>query len=91
MLIQPNDIVVVFETPIQKNVIKTYDKFLIRQVDVNINEKSARIVAILNENIEDDTGAKYININLSGSAYENWGTDDNYIINYCKEWLINNF
>jgi hypothetical protein len=30
-------------------------------------------------------------VNISGADYTGWGSDDNYIINYVKTWISNNY
>lgn len=88
MLILENDIVTIFEIPIEKTIVKKYDKFLIRKIDIDINNKSAHLSVLINDI---NAGAEQVYINISGEDYDKWGDDDTYIFNYCKQWLINNF
>jgi hypothetical protein len=68
------------DTPITETVTKTYTKFLIKNVTVNINS-SATIIILLFP-LEGDIVSRIIQ--MEGSDYENWGSDDSYLIDFIK-------
>jgi hypothetical protein len=71
------------DTPIVETVIKTYTKFLIKNVTVNINS-SATIIVLLYPLMGDIISRI---IEMDGSDYANWGSDDNYLIQFIKQKL----
>jgi hypothetical protein len=72
------------DTPIVETVIKTYTKFLIKNVTVNINS-SATIIVLLYPLMGDIISRI---IEMDGSDYANWGSDDNYLIQFIKQKLV---
>ena len=68
------------DTPITETVTKTYTKFLIKNVTVNINS-SATIIILLYP-LEGDIISRVIEMGFL--HYSNWGSDDNYLINFIK-------
>lgn len=72
------------DTPIVETVVKTYTKFLIKNVTVNINS-SATIIVLLCP-LEGDIISRIIE--MDGSDYANWGSDDNYLIQFIKQKLV---
>lgn len=71
------------DTPIVETVVKTYTKFLIKNVTVNINS-SATIIVLLCPLVGDIISRI---IEMDGSDYANWGSDDNYLIQFIKNKL----
>ena len=74
---------ITLETPIVETVVRTYTKFFIKNITVNINS-SATIIVLLYP-IEGDIVSKIIEID--GDDYANWGSDDNYLIEFIKTKL----
>jgi len=72
------------DTPIVETVVKTYTKFLIKNVTVNINS-SATIIVLLCP-LEGDIISRIID--MDGEDYANWGSDDNYLIQFIKQKLV---
>jgi len=72
------------DTPIVETVVKTYTKFLIKNITVNINS-SATIIVLLSP-LEGDVVSRIIQ--MDGSDYANWGNDDNYLIQFIKQKLV---
>jgi hypothetical protein len=72
------------DTPIIETVVRTYTKFFIKNVTVNINS-SATIIILLYP-VEGDIISRIIE--MDGSDYANWGSDDNYLINFIKNKLL---
>lgn len=71
------------DTPIVETVVKTYTKFFIKNVTVNINS-SATIIILLYP-IEGDIISRIIE--MDGNDYANWGSNDNYLIDFIKNKL----
>lgn len=72
------------DTPIVETVVRTYTKFFIKNVTVNINS-SATIIILLYP-LEGDIISRIIE--MDGSDYADWGSDDNYLINFIKNKLL---
>jgi hypothetical protein len=71
------------ETPITETIVKTYTKFLIKNITVNVNS-SATIIILLYP-LESDVVCRIIQ--MDGDDYANWGSDDNYLIDFIKTKL----
>jgi len=71
-------------TPITVTTTTVIDKFVIQRVEVKLKE-SAHIVVDLVNNTGNYAGSKYLTI--SGEDYANWGSDDDYLINWIKNNL----
>jgi hypothetical protein len=71
-------------TPVTVTRVTVIDKFIIRKVDVKIKE-SAEIILDLVDNNNSYAGTKYLV--MSGEDYSNWGSDDDYLINWIKNNL----
>jgi len=71
-------------TPITVTTTTVIDKFIIQRVEVKLKE-SAYIVVDLVNNTGNYAGSKYLTI--SGEDYANWGSDDDYLINWIKNNL----
>ena len=72
------------DTPIIETVVKTYTKFLIKNVTVNINS-SATIIVLLCPLVGDIISRI---IEMDGEDYANWGSNDTYLIDFVKTKLI---
>lgn len=73
------------DTPITETVVKTYTKFFIKNVTVNINSSAATIIVLLCPLVGDIISRI---IEMDGEDYANWGSDDNYLIQFIKNKLI---
>lgn len=73
------------DTPITDTVITTYNKFLIKSINVELNS-SATIIVLLYPVENSGTIVSRI-IVMSGTDYANWGNDDNYLIEFIKQQL----
>jgi len=71
-------------TPITVTTTTVIDKFIIQRVEVKLKE-SAHIVVDLVNNTGNYAGSKYLTV--SGEDYANWGSDDDYLINWIKNNL----
>ena len=71
-------------TPITVTTTTVIDKFVIQRVEVKLKE-SAHIVVDLVNNTGNYAGSKYLTV--SGEDYANWGSDDDYLINWIKNNL----
>ena len=72
------------DTPITETVTKTYTKFFIKNVTVNINS-SATIIVLLCP-LEGDIISRIIE--MDGGDYANWGSNDDYLIQFIKQKLV---
>lgn len=75
---------IILDTPIIETVVKTYTKFFIKNVTVNINS-SATIIVLLYP-VEGDIISRIIE--MDGDDYAKWGSDDNYLIQFIKQKLV---
>ena len=71
-------------TPVTVTRVTVIDKFVIKKVDVKFKE-NAEIIVDLVDNTGNYAGTKFLVI--SGEDYANWGSDDDYIINWIKNNL----
>lgn len=71
-------------TPVTVTRVTVIDKFVIKKVDVKLKE-NAEIIVDLVDNTGNYAGTKFLVI--SGEDYTNWGSDDDYIINWIKNNL----
>jgi hypothetical protein len=76
---------ITLDTPIIQTVVKTYTKFLIKDVKVNIN--SSATIIILLKPLVGDIISKVLEMN--GDDYNSWGSDDAYLIEFIKQKLEN--
>lgn len=74
-----------FDSPITKIITNTYVSFRVTKVDVNLNNSATVSVIVYNENNEFENFIEVIDIN--NNDYQEWGTDDNYIKEYVKNYL----
>ena len=72
------------DNAITEIVVKTYTKFFIKNITVNINS-SATIIVLLFP-VEGDVASRIIE--MDGDDYANWGSDDNYLIQFIKQKLV---
>jgi len=68
------------DIPIIETIVKTYTKFLIKNITVNVNS-SATIIVLVSSN-DGDIISRIIQMN--GDDYANWSSDDNYVIEFIK-------
>jgi hypothetical protein len=78
------DSFITLDIPITETVITTYDKFVIKNITVNINS-SATIIVLLCPIVGDIVSRI---IEMDGEDYANWGSDDNYLIQFIKQKLV---
>jgi len=71
-------------TPITVTTTTVIDKFVIQRVEVKLKE-SAGIMIDLVDNTGNYAGTRYLT--MSGEDYANWGSDDDYLINWIKNNL----
>jgi hypothetical protein len=60
----------------------TYTQFVIKDIVIRLNN-SAKFIVIL---YGDETDV--VDIEMTPSEYEAWGSDDNYVIQFIKEKLV---
>lgn len=73
--------------PITITTVKTIDNFEIVNLEVVLNSKASLYVYLKNN--EDVVLGEHITI--EGDDYNNWGNDDQYIIDYVRNYIINYF
>jgi hypothetical protein len=73
------------DAPIEKTIVKTFTKFAIRDMFVNLNQSAYMTVNVYQgDNVYD---FECIRIDIPSNIYAEWGADDTYIINYIKQYL----
>jgi len=75
------------ENPKTFTIMKCINNFKIGEILIDLNI-SARIQILLYDN---DILIDVKTIILEGEAYSLWGLSDNYILEYCEEWINTNF
>ena len=76
-----------FETPISKTTTIEYDRFKIKNILVELNA-SAKIIVLIFPIDETKDSVICKTIEMTPEEYALWGTDDNYIMNYIKDKLV---
>jgi hypothetical protein len=71
--------------PVTVTTTTVIDKFVIKRIEIKIKE-SAVIMIELIDSTGNYAGTRYFTI--SGDDYANWGSDDDYIINWIKNNLV---
>jgi hypothetical protein len=71
-------------TPVTVTTTTVIDKFIIKIVDVKIKERADIKIDLL-DNTGNYAGTKYLS--MTGDDYANWGSDDDYLINWIKNNL----
>lgn len=74
---------ITLETPKVVTKTFTYTEFAIKDIIITLNE-TARFIVIL---YGDDTDV--VDIEMSPSEYQSWGSDDSYVIQFIKDKLAN--
>ena len=74
------------DTPIRKLMALEYDRFKIKNFDLKLNESVSIIILLYPVNPEQSVECRTIEI--KGPDYEAWSNDDNYIIEYIKNKLL---
>lgn len=72
-----------FTTPIVITTIKTYRKFLIKKINIPFNNDADVEVWLM----DNDNVFKIENITIPRDLYLEWKYDENYIIDFCKNYL----
>jgi len=70
--------------PVTLTTVTVIDKFIIKRIEIKIKE-SAGIMIDLVDNTGNSAGTRYLT--MSGEDYANWGSDDDYLINWIKNNL----
>ena len=70
--------------PITVTTTNIMTKISIRRITINLNTSANIMVDLFDDN---DRFIQMKNLTLSGEDYSNWGTDDNYIIEWVKQNL----
>ena len=74
---------ITLETPKVVTKTFTYTEFAIKDIIITLNQ-TARFIVIL---YGDDTDV--VDIEMTPQEYLNWGSDDNYVIQFIKDKLAN--
>ena len=74
------------DAPIEKTIVKTFTKFAVRDMFVNLNQSAYMTVNIYQGDNTNDFDC--IRIDIPTDIYTAWGADDTYIISYIKQYLI---
>ena len=70
--------------PVTVTTVTIMCKFVIKNVEVDLNQ-CANIRVDLFDNNDNYAGSRFLV--MSGNDYANWGSDDNYLINWVKNNL----
>ena len=73
--------------PITITTVKTIDNFEIVNLEVVLNSRASLYVYLKNN--EDVVTGEHITI--EGDDYNNWGSDDSYIIEYVKNYITSKY
>lgn len=73
--------------PVVITTTKIVNSFVIVRLHVELNSRAEIQVALKNN----DEYILFENIILEGEDYDNWGSDDEYVINYIKSYIINKY
>jgi len=73
--------------PITITTVKTIDNFEIVNLEVVLNKSAQLYVCLKNDDIIVET----LFIKIEGDDYDNWGDDDQYIIDYVRTYIFNYF
>ena len=69
--------------PIIVTTTKTITSFEIMDINVELNSSAKLYIYLKN----DDEIIYFENIILNGTDYDNWGSDDTYIVNYITNYI----
>ena len=73
------------DAPIEKTIVKTFTKFAIRDMFVDLNQSAYMTVNVYQGENRNDFDC--IRIDVPAEIYSAWGADDTYIISYVKSYL----
>lgn len=73
--------------PITITTVKTINNFEIVNLEVVLNSRATLYVYLKNDN-EVVLGE---HITIEGDDYANWGSDDSYIINYVRNYILSKY
>ena len=75
--------------PIDLTITKTnkVNSFEIANIELVLNSYASLYVCLKNDDIIVET----LFIKIEGEQYDNWGNDDQYIIDYVRNYIINYF
>ena len=73
--------------PITITSVKTVNNFVIDNIKVELNKYA--IVQVLLKN--DDEYVMFESLQIEGADYANWGSDDQYIIDYVKNYITSKY
>lgn len=65
-----------------KPVTKTLDKLYINDISIDLNKDARISVGVMG----DEIGLSYL-LKMDSETYKNWGTDDEYVVNWVLEQL----
>ena len=71
-------------TPITMTTVNVVDRIFIKRVEIKLKEYANIVFDLINNN-NDYVGTRHLV--MSGEDYANWGSDDDYIINWVKNNL----
>jgi hypothetical protein len=75
------------QIPKTYTIMKRINNFKIGEIQIELNVK-ATIQLLLFDN---DTLIDVKTIILEGDDYQDWGLSDQYILEYCENWIYENF
>jgi len=71
-------------TPVTVTTITVITKFAVKSIEVKLTQSANILVDLLDKN---NNYAGTESLEISGNDYANWGTDDDYLINWIKNNL----
>ena len=71
-----------FDTPVTKTTVVEYDRFKIKNIQVELNSSAKIIVLVFKTGSESPVICT--TIDMPPEDYATWGTDDTYVINFVK-------
>jgi len=77
---------ILLDTNLVKTQVITYNRFKIKNFDLKLNESVSIIILLYPVN--PDHSVECRTIVIEGADYEAWGFDDEYIINFIKNKIL---
>lgn len=74
------------DTNLVKTQVITYNRFKIKNFDLKLNESVSIIILLYPEDMQHSVECRTIVI--EGADYEVWSSDDNYVIEFIKQKLL---
>lgn len=71
-------------TPVTVTTVTVITKFTVKSLEVKLTQSANILVDLLDKN-DNYAGTEYLEI--SGDDYANWGSDDDYLVNWIKNNL----